>query len=138
MTMTDAERETFLRPPRLGMLATLRRDGSPVAVPIWFEWDGSAARMFTNVDSAKVNRLKRDPRASLLVANSLGEKETWVAFDGRVAIKSDGGYELAEKLAKRYWGDLSQPERKRTMDEWRELANTWQVLELVPEAIRTA
>jgi hypothetical protein len=55
-----------------------------------------------------------------------------------VTIERDGGYELAEKLAKRYWGDLSQPERKQTMDEWRELADTWRVLELAPEAIRTS
>jgi PPOX class probable F420-dependent enzyme len=136
--MTDAERDAFLKPPRLGMLATLRRDGSPVAVPIWFEWDGSAARMFTSVDSAKVKRIERDRRASLLVANSLGEKEAWVAFDGRVKIVRHGGYELAEKLAMRYWGDLSQPERRQTMDEWRELSDTWRVLELVPEAIRTS
>jgi PPOX class probable F420-dependent enzyme len=136
--MTDAEREAFLKPARLGVLATLRRDGSPVAVPIWFEWDGRAVRMFTSVSSAKVRRLERDPRASLLVANSIGEKEAWVAFDGQMKIERDGGYELAEKLAQRYWGDVSQPERKQTMDEWRELAGTWRVLELVPGAIRTS
>jgi PPOX class probable F420-dependent enzyme len=136
--MKKAEREAFLKPPRLGMLATLRRDGSPVAVPVWFAWDGRAARMFTSVQSAKVKRPEHDPRASLLVANSIGEKEAWVAFDGRVTIERDGGYELAEKLAKRYWGDLSQPERKETMDEWRELADTWRVLELAPEALRTS
>ncbi|MEX1255821.1 MAG: TIGR03618 family F420-dependent PPOX class oxidoreductase [Dehalococcoidia bacterium] len=136
--MTDAEREAFLASPRLGILATLRSDGFPVALPVWFEWDGSAARIFTSVASAKVKRLKRDPRASLLVANAVGEKEAWVAFDGRVTINRDGGYDLAERLAKRYWGDLSQPERKQTMDEWREIADTWRVLELAPGTIRTS
>jgi PPOX class probable F420-dependent enzyme len=136
--MTVAEREAFLTPPRLGMLATLRRDGSPVAVPVWFEWDGAAARMFTSVDSAKVRHLQRDSRASLLVANTIGEKEEWIAFDGRVVVRPDGGYELAEKLARRYWGDLTQPERKQTMDDWRELSDTWRVLELVPQKVRTS
>ncbi|MGI9433069.1 MAG: pyridoxamine 5'-phosphate oxidase family protein, partial [Myxococcota bacterium] len=104
--MTNEERDRFLAEPRYGMLTILRSDGSPIAVPVWFDWTGEVVNMFTSVVSPKIKRLQADPRASLLVANHITEHETWVAFDGPVSIHEDGGIELAERLSSRYW-DLS-------------------------------
>ena len=134
--MTEEERTHFLSRTRLGMLSLLREDGSPVTVPVWFDWTGDVVRMFTSGTSAKMSRIARDPRATLLVANDLDEHETWVAFDGEVAIREEGGLELAEELAPRYW-DLSDPERRKTLDFWREAAAALRVLELRPSKIRT-
>ena len=135
--MTPAERDAFLAQVRLGILITLREDGSPVAVPVWFEWDGAAVRVFTSVLSEKIRRLERDPRASLLVVNHVGEPEAWVAFDGTVTIKIDGGIELAERLARRYW-DLADPEHNAELERWRAAAGALRVLELIPARIRTS
>ena len=135
-TMTDQERDRFLAEPRYGILNTLRSDGSPVAVPVWFDWNGETLRMFTSVLSPKVRRLQADPRASLLVVNHLAEPESWVAFDGPVSIQEEGGFELAERLAPRYW-DLSDPERRSTLELWRKAAGALRVLELKPARIRT-
>ena len=44
--MSDAERDAFLSGRRYGILTTLRADGAPVSVPVWYEWDGAALRMF--------------------------------------------------------------------------------------------
>ena len=135
-TMTDQERDRFLAEPRYGILNTLRSDGSPVAVPVWFDWNGETLRMFTSVLSPKVRRLQADPRASLLVVNHLTEPESWVAFDGPVSIQEEGGFELAERLAPRYW-DLSDPERRSTLELWRKAAAALRVLELKPARIRS-
>ncbi len=135
-TMSDEERDRFLEEPRYGVLNLLRTDGSPVGVPVWFDWDGETIRVFTSVTSPKMNRLRADPRASLLVVNHLAEHEAWVAFDGLVSIHEEGGLELAEKLAPRYW-DLSDPERQRTLELWRKAAAALRVLELKPTRIRT-
>jgi PPOX class probable F420-dependent enzyme len=135
--MTDAERDAFLAKVRLGILSTLRDDGSPVTVPVWCEWDGAAVRSFTSAGSGKVRRLQRDPRASLLVVNNLDEPEAWVAFDGEVTITREGAFELAERLARRYW-DLSDPERRATLETWRKAATALRVLELTPTRIRTS
>ena len=134
--MTEEERDRFLSEPRYGILTLLRTDGSPIAVPVWFDWTGEVVRMFTSVVSAKMKRLRADPRASLLVANHLSEHEAWVAFDGVVSIHEDGGIELAERLAPRYW-DLSDPDRQRTLESWREAAAAFRILELKPARIRT-
>ena len=134
--MTNQERDRFLAEPRYGILNALRADGSPIAVPLWFDWNGQTIRMFTSVLSPKVGRLQADPRASLLVVNNLSEQEAWVAFDGAVSIHEEGGLDLAEQLAPRYW-NLSDPGRRSTLEVWRKAAAALRVLELEPTRIRT-
>lgn len=134
--MSDEERQRFLSKPRYGILNTLRSDGWPIGVPVWFDWNGETVRIFTSVVSPKMKRLQRDPRASLLVVNDPKEKESWVAFDGEVSIREEGGLELAGELASRYW-DLSDPDRRKTLDLWRKAAAALRVLELRPERIRS-
>jgi nitroimidazol reductase NimA-like FMN-containing flavoprotein (pyridoxamine 5'-phosphate oxidase superfamily) len=135
-TMTEEERDRFLEEPRYGILNTLRSDGSPIGVPVWFDWNGETLRMFSSVLSPKIKRLQADPRASVLVVNHLSEEEAWVAFDGPIAIREEGGFELAERLAPRYW-DLSDPERRSTLELWRKAAAAIRLLELEPTRIRS-
>lgn len=129
-------RDQFLSRPRLATLSTNRKEGTPIAVPVWFEWDGRVIRMFSSTTAAKVRRLQRDPRASVLVTNHLDEPENWVAFDGEVTIEKDGGIELAERLAPRYW-DLEVTERRATLDLWRQAKDFMCLLTLEPKRIRT-
>ena len=53
-----------------------------------------------------MRRLRRDPRASIVVAAPVGERERWVSIAGSV----DGAHELASRLAARDW-DLDDPTR---------------------------
>ena len=92
--------------------------------------------MFTSAGSPKINRLERDPWVSLLVANSVGEQEYWVAIDGRVEIRDEGAAELAKRLADRYW-DMNDEEHKKTVDMWVAEGATLRLLEIVPTQIRT-
>jgi PPOX class probable F420-dependent enzyme len=50
-----------------GILTTLRADGSPVTLPIWFVVDGRTICFATFEGTKKLARLSRDPRASFLV-----------------------------------------------------------------------
>jgi PPOX class probable F420-dependent enzyme len=135
--MTDAEREAFLAAPRLGMFSTLDADGAPVTVPVWFEWDGAAARVFSGAATGKVRRIERDPRASLLAPNSVGEPEAWVAFDGEIEIVVEGAFELAERLAHRYW-DMGDEKHRSELESWRSAAPYLRVLTLRPKRIRSS
>lgn len=134
--MSEADRDAFLAVTRYGILSTLRKDGSPVAIPVWFDWDGSSVKMFTYLGSPKLRRLANDARASVLVTNHIDEKEMWVAFDGTVSVGEEGGFELAEKLAQRYW-DLEDPGRASALEGWRAMESGWRVLEMVPGRVRT-
>ena len=135
--MNDDVREQFLAKTRYGYLTTLRRDGSPLTVPVWFEWDGEVVRVFTGQASTKVTRIRRDPRVTLLVANQLDEPEAWVAFDGAATIEREGALALAERLARKYW-DMSDPKRQATLESWRAQVDTLCVIALRPRRVRTS
>jgi hypothetical protein len=63
--MTEDEAWDFVRDGHTGILTTLRRDGSPVALPIWYAAiDG---RIYVQTRGKKVLRARNDPRCSFLV-----------------------------------------------------------------------
>lgn len=132
----DAARDAFLADPRLAILMTHRTGKGPMGVPVWFDWSGGEVHMFAAKDSAKVRRLQADPRVSVLVTNRVGEQESWVAFDGDVEIREDGGLDLANRLAPRYW-DLNNPNLKATLDNWRQAPEAFCLLTMTPSAIRS-
>jgi hypothetical protein len=67
-------------------------------------------QLFTGPESLHIRRRRRDPRASLVVAAPVGERERWVAVDGSTTVETDGAHALAQRLAQRYW-DLDDPAR---------------------------
>ena len=125
----DEIRDAFLAETRIAVLTTLDSSGWPVSVPVWFEWDGSHARVFSSVGSRKISRLQADSRASLLIANNVGEPEYWVAIDGDVEVREEGAAALAKRLADRYW-DMSDEEHRKTVDTWVSESNTIRLLEI--------
>ena len=135
-TLSEAERDAFLAETRVATLSYLTRPGAPFSVPVWFEWDGTRANIFANDDSMKVRCLSRDSRACLLVPRPAGEREEWVAIDGTITVRKQGGFELAERSARRYW-DLTDDYYSATLDDWRQIAESFVKLELVPRKIRT-
>lgn len=61
-----ADLETLL-PGRYLSLTSFKRDGTGVATPLWGVSDGSRLFAFTDLNSAKVKRIRRNPR--VLVAS---------------------------------------------------------------------
>ncbi len=134
--MTDGQRDEFLAEPRVAVLSTISAEGTPVSIPIWFEWDGEHARVFTGIGSPKISRIEANPAASLLVANPTGEPEAWVLIEGTISVEAEGAFDLAERLALRYWG-LADPTHTQTIEEWRAASDALRVLELVPTRVRS-
>ncbi|GGJ79724.1 pyridoxamine 5'-phosphate oxidase [Streptomyces camponoticapitis] len=108
LTTEDLE---FLRRPLHGLLSVAAGPIPAQPRPVWFEAtaDGTV-QLFTGPDTLKVRRLRRDPRASIVVAAPVGERERWVSIAGGVTIERDGAHDLAARLAARYW-DLDDPTR---------------------------
>ena len=70
MSMEARELEAFLGqtfPTPLGVVATLRRDGSPNLTPVWFRWDGASVRIWTTDTRSWVRNLLRDARVAFSV-----------------------------------------------------------------------
>lgn len=108
LTAEDLE---FLRRPLLGFFATAEGATPPQPRPVWFEAtaDGTI-QLISELASPKVRRLRRDPRASIVVAAPVGERERWVSVAGPTTVVPDGAHALCERLAARYW-DLDDPVR---------------------------
>jgi PPOX class probable F420-dependent enzyme len=73
-----------------GILTTLRRDGMPIALPVWFAVDERTIALMTPAGTKKIARIRHDPRASFLVESG----ERWaelraVHFTGRVEFVDD-------------------------------------------------
>ncbi|KII00346.1 pyridoxamine 5'-phosphate oxidase [Streptomonospora alba] len=109
-SLTDQDLE-FLRRPLHGFLSVAAGPLPPQPRPVWFEATAEGAvQLFTLADSLKVRRLRSDPRASIVVAAPVGERERWLSVAGRVTVEPDGAHDLAARLAARYW-DLDDPAR---------------------------
>lgn len=133
--MTAAQRDAFLAGARIGVLATLGSDGAPLAIPIWYEWDGELARMFTDINSPKVARLRRDGRVCLTVAEPTGVPEAWVAIEGTATIQEGTGFALAQRLAPRYYPPA---QAEQTLIAWERGAEHWATIVLTPRRIRSS
>jgi PPOX class probable F420-dependent enzyme len=73
-----------------GILTTLRRDGMPIALPVWFVVDDRSIAMMTPAGTKKLARIRHDPRASFLVES--GQRYTelrGVHLTGRVEVVED-------------------------------------------------
>lgn len=136
-SMSDGARDAFLAEPKIAVLCTPSADGAPFAVPIWFEWTEGRARFFTTSGSPKVRRLAADPTVSLLVANPTGQPEAWVLIEGRAETRSEGAWDLAERLAHRYW-DMTDAGHAKTVEEWRAGADSLLLVEIEPTRIRSS
>jgi PPOX class probable F420-dependent enzyme len=132
--MTPEAADVFLRTTRIAKLATLKADGSPTIVPVWFEWDGAVARVFTSPDSPKVGRIRRDPRVALSVEEGVGARESWVTIEGTATVAQEGGLALARRLIERYYDDGRIAE---TWPTWEGSAAGWVVITITPSRIRS-
>ena len=88
--LTEDEAWAEIAAAHTGILTTLRRDGMPIALPVWFVVEDHTIAMRTPVGTKKIARIRHDPRASFLVESG----ERWVElravhFTGRVEFVSD-------------------------------------------------
>ncbi|WP_019890422.1 PPOX class F420-dependent oxidoreductase [Streptomyces purpureus] len=61
-----------LRRGRYVSLTTYRKNGTPVATPVWFALDGEELVVWTRSDSWKVKRLRNDPRVVVTPCDARG------------------------------------------------------------------
>jgi PPOX class probable F420-dependent enzyme len=104
--MTKEECRQFLRSPvRTGKLATVRKDGRPLIVPVWYDLEGETIVFMTAPDSLKARNMRRDPRVSLCVDDEV-TPFAYVALEGTVVMSEDAdqGLYWATRIGGRYMG----------------------------------
>lgn len=73
--LTADEAWDFVEDAHTGVFTTLRSDGVPVSLPVWFVVDRRRIYMQTPEKSKKIARVNRDPRASFVVESGLAWTE---------------------------------------------------------------
>ena len=111
MAALTAKQLEFLENPFVGVVTTLREDGSPHSTVVWVDVDDGIPTFNTAMGRKKPANLENDPRASLLVIDPQ-DAYKWVAVDGKAELTTDGADPHIDRLAKKYLGKDEYPYRR--------------------------
>ncbi len=98
--------EEFLQQPHVGVLATLRQDGRPYTVPVWFLWKDGVAWITGTYSRVWCQQIMKDPRVSLCV-EATAPVSGHVEFDGDAVPFERPDFEIwpiSRELAEKYVG----------------------------------
>ncbi|MEU0302988.1 PPOX class F420-dependent oxidoreductase [Streptomyces sp. NPDC006175] len=98
MTLQDFARSEYVS------LTTYRKDGTPVATPVWAAADGGVLYVWTRSDSWKVKRLRNDSRVLVTVCDVRGRvAEGAPSAEGTARLLDAPGTAAVRKvLARKY------------------------------------
>ena len=130
-TMSKAEYLAFLSAPaRCAKLATIRADGSPHVVPVWFILDGEDLILTAGPTSVKVKNILRDGRVAICVDEDTPPFH-YVLLEGRAEVLDssiDAAHHWGAIIGGRYMGrERAEEFGKRAEGEW--------VLRMIPEKV---
>ncbi len=89
ISMTEDEVADFLEQRRTIVLGTVKPDGQPHLVPMWFVPDGKCVELWTFGKAQKTLNLRRDPRATLMA-------ETGSSYDQLRGVSLECDVEVLE------------------------------------------
>jgi PPOX class probable F420-dependent enzyme len=133
--LTRAEALAFLgQGARTAHVATVRPDGSPHVVPVWYVVDGDAIVFTIARDSVKARNLAREPRLTVSVDDDVFPY-AFATVSGRaeIADRPADFLDWTTRIARRYLGEERAAEygaRNFELDDW--------VVRLRPERIFAA
>lgn len=125
----------FLDQPKVAVLSTLRRDGSPYTIPLWYLWEGDVpddvhptrnpptghAWFLGGETSTWVRHLQNDPRMSLCI-DVEGPPAKHVGIDGTVEVLPSPDadpWPIVRRLVEKYVGQ-DDPANDEAVDQYME------------------
>ncbi len=103
-TEFGARAERRLREERLAWLVTVRADGTPEPIPVWFLWDGETILVYSQPGTRKLRNVARNPRVAFhLDGDGLGGDIVVVIGEARVSDDPPAD-EVPDYVAKYTWG----------------------------------
>jgi nitroimidazol reductase NimA-like FMN-containing flavoprotein (pyridoxamine 5'-phosphate oxidase superfamily) len=110
--------QAFLDTKEIVLLATLKADGAPLAMPMWFLHDPASLTMISEAATHKIHNLRRDPRVCVVAeAGGGGAALRGVTVQGLAEFLADGPERraLVERFHAKYpgleafWGGRAMP-----------------------------
>ena len=117
--LADAAIQHFLHGKDIALLATLQRDGAPLAMPMWFVADTDGLYMVSVADTQKVRNLRRDSRVCVVLeSGTRGAEIRGVSIQGHVVFlpQAQAYQPVVDRLVRKYephlaalWGGPTLP-----------------------------
>ncbi len=109
--LKEKQRRFLDENPFVGVVTTLREDGSPHSTIVWVDVEGDKVAFNTARGRLKPKNLERDGRASLVMVDP-GDPYRWLSVSGPAELTEDGADAQIDKLSKKYIGKDEYPWRK--------------------------
>ena len=87
-TLAASRVRRFLEKEPVVWLSTVRPDGNPHLVPIWFWWDGEAVLVFSKPNAQKVRNLRANPSVMLALGDAEEDFDVGM-LRGRAELAAD-------------------------------------------------
>ena len=94
----------FLHKPNIGILATLRKNGTPHLTAVWYLYENDEVWLTITDQRMKTKHIERDNRVSLAIANNSPPYKE-VVLEGTAIIEAEGGDEFFRRIAVHYYGE---------------------------------
>jgi PPOX class probable F420-dependent enzyme len=101
-TLTDTQLR-FLGNPYVGVVTTMRADGSPHNTIVWVDAEDGEVSFNTATGRAKPRHLERDPRVALTVVDPQDDHR-WLSISGTAEVTRDDADPQIDRLARKYTG----------------------------------
>ena len=112
VTLSDEQRAFLLHGTRTGKIATVRKNGSPHVVPVWFLLDGDTLVFTTGDKTSKAASMRRDARVTICVDDEV-PPFSFIIVEGTAELIDDmealkvwatrlGGRYMGSALAEQY------------------------------------
>lgn len=72
----------------IAWLTTMRSDGQPVTIPVWFLWDGEEIRIFSKPGQAKLHNIAANARVSVAIDDTRGGGDV-ISIDGTAVHQTE-------------------------------------------------
>ena len=104
--LTAEQRAFLLEGTRTGKLATVRKDGRPHVVPVWFVLDGDTLVFTTGETTVKAANMQRDRRVCICVDDET-PPYAYMMVEGTATFSADNEALLdwATRIGGRYMGE---------------------------------
>jgi PPOX class probable F420-dependent enzyme len=132
--MSKEDMNAFLARPIIARIATVRANGSPQIVPMWFFYEDGVMYMSTRTHAAKVKHLQKNPRAAVVVDEMVAPmKNKVVTIEGTVEVLTTDVKETTTKIYHKYVGveGSTSPQAQQSINTPRV------ILKITPKKIET-
>jgi hypothetical protein len=111
--LTDGEAWDVIASSHTGILTSLRRDGVPVSLPVWFVVDERSVQVAGPAASHKFARIRRDGRIAFLVESGEAWKDLRaVHLIGRGDVVEQPDWESVDALFEAKYAGFRTPREK--------------------------